>query len=58
MENNTPENNEASETVGEILHNKRKEIGLSLDEITEKLKTHLISASVSFDWIFFCFLQR
>ena len=37
MENNTPENNEASETVGEILHNKRKEIGLSLDEITEKL---------------------
>ena len=30
MENNTPENNEASETVGEILHNKRK-------EITEKL---------------------
>lgn len=37
MENNTLENNEASETVGEILHNKRKEIGLSLDEITEKL---------------------
>ena len=37
MENNTPENNEAIETVGEILHNKRKEIGLSLDEITEKL---------------------
>ena len=37
MENNTPENNEASETVGEILHNKRKEIGLSLDEITGKL---------------------
>ena len=37
MEKNTPENNEASETVGEILHNKRKEIGLSLDEITEKL---------------------
>ena len=37
MENNTPQNTEASETVGEILHNKRKEIGLSLDEITEKL---------------------
>ena len=37
MENNTPENNEASETVGEILRNKREEIGLSLDEITEKL---------------------
>ena len=37
MENNTPENNEAIETVGEILHNKRKEIGLSLEEITEKL---------------------
>ena len=37
MENNTPENNEAIETVGEILHNKRKEIGLSLDEIKEKL---------------------
>ena len=37
MENNTPKNNEAGETVGEILHNKRKEIGLSLDEIMEKL---------------------
>ena len=37
MENNTPQNTEASETVGEILRNKREEIGLSLDEITEKL---------------------
>ena len=37
MENNTPQNTEASETVGEILQNKRKEIGLSLEEITEKL---------------------
>ena len=43
MENNTPENNEASETVGEILHNKRKEIGLSLDEITEKLNLDSIN---------------
>ena len=37
MENNTPQNTEASETVGEILRNKREEIGLSLDEISEKL---------------------
>jgi cytoskeleton protein RodZ len=37
MENNTPQTTEASETVGEILRNKREEIGLSLDEITEKL---------------------
>lgn len=37
MENNTPQNTEVSETVGEILRNKREEIGLSLDEITEKL---------------------
>ena len=37
MENNTPQNTEASETVGGILRNKREEIGLSLDEITEKL---------------------
>ena len=37
MENHTPQNTEASETVGEILRNKREEIGLSLDEITEKL---------------------
>ena len=37
MENYTLENYEASETVGEILRNKREEIGLSLDEITEKL---------------------
>ena len=37
MENNTPQNTKASETVGEILRNKREEIGLSLDEITEKL---------------------